>query len=237
MGKRIIARARGHGSLTYKAPSHRYLCEVRFLPYAENFSIKGKVIDILDDVGKTAPVALIKLEDGREIYHIAVEGLYVGQEIKYNNEVVNGNVVQLKYLPLGTKICCIENFPGSGPKFCRSAGSFATVVGQSEKVTILQLPSDKTIELDNRCRCIIGVPAGSGIKEKPWLKAGDLYRAMKARNKLFPRTKGVVMNPVDHPWGGKSHRPRPSRAVSRNAPPGAKVGSISPKKMGKKKKS
>ncbi|MEM5811602.1 MAG: 50S ribosomal protein L2 [Candidatus Aenigmatarchaeota archaeon] len=236
MGKRIIARARGHGSFTYRAPSHRYLCKISFLPFIENLSIKGKVVDILDDVGKSAPVALIKLENGQEIYHIAVEGLYVGQEIKYDGEVNTGNVVQLKNIPLGTKVCCIESYPGSGPKFCRSAGTAAIVVGQSPSTTILQFPSNKTIELDNRCRCIIGVPAGSGIKEKPWLKAGDKYRAMKARNKLFPRTKGVVMNAVDHPWGGKSHRPRPSRAVSRHAPPGAKVGSISPKRLGKKKK-
>ena len=236
MGKRIIQRARGHGSLTYRAPSHRYLCKVEFLPYKEDLNIKGKVLDILDDSGKTAPVALIKFEDGRKIYHIATEGLYVGQEIKYNGEINVGNVVQLKSIPLGAKICCIESFPGSGPKFCRSSGSFAIVVGQTEKTTIIQFPSGKTKEINNKCRALIGIPACSGRIEKPWLKAGDKYKAMKARNRLYPRTSAVKMNAVDHPWGGKSHRPRPSKTVSRNAPPGAKVGSISARRAGLKKK-
>lgn len=236
MGKRIITRARGHGSLTYVAPSHRYLCKIEFLPYKENFSIEGVVKDILDDPGRSAPVALIEFPDGKKIYHIAVEGLYVGQKIKYNGNVENGNVTQLKNLPLSAKVCCIESYPGSGPKFCRSSGTFAIVIGQSEKTTILQMPSGKLIELDNRCRAIVGVPAASGRTEKPWLKVGEKYKAMKARNKLYPRTAAVKMNAVDHPWGGKSHRPRPSKTVSRNAPPGAKVGSIAARRLGRKKK-
>jgi len=236
MGKRIIARARGHGSLTYRAPSHRYLCKVTFLPFKEDLKVKGTVLDILDDVGRTAPVALIKLENGEKIYHIATEGLYVGKEIKYDGEIENGNVVMLKNVPLGTKICCIETYPGSGPKMCRASGVSAIVVGQSPSTTLVQMPSNKIIELDNRCRCIIGVPAGSDRIEKPWLKAGDKYLAMKARNKLYPRTRAVVMNAVDHPWGGKSHRPRPSKSVSRNAPPGAKVGSFAARRLGKVKK-
>lgn len=236
MGKRIIAQARGHGGPRYRAPSHRYLCKVSFYPYKKDLKIEGVVVDILDDVGRTAPVALIKMEDGRKIYHIATKNLYVGQKIKYDSEIKEGNVVELGKIPISTKICCIESFPGSGPKYCRSAGSFAMVTGQTEKTTIIQFPSGKIVELNNKCRALIGVPAGEGRKEKPWLKAGDKYRAMRARNKLYPRTKAVVMNAVDHPWGGKSHRPRKGKAVSRNAPPGAKVGSIAAKSVGKKKK-
>jgi large subunit ribosomal protein L2 len=231
MGKRIIARARGKGGPRYVAPSHRYLGKVEYLPY--NNAI-GKVVDIVDDVGRSAAVAIVKF-DGKEILHIAPEGLSVGQTIKYNGEINVGNVVELDKIPVGTKICAIENYPFSGPKFCRAAGSFAVVVGKTENKVRIQFARGYEIELDKNCRATIGIPAGGGRLEKPWIKAGQKLHAMMARNKLYPRTAGVAMNPTDHPYGGKSKRPRPSRAVSRHAPPGAKVGSISPRRMGKRK--
>jgi large subunit ribosomal protein L2 len=231
MGKRIIARARGKGGPRYVAPSHRYLGKVEYLPY--NNAV-GKVVDIVDDVGRSAAVAIVKF-DGKEILHIAPEGLSVGQTIKYNGEINVGNVVELDKIPVGTKICAIENYPFSGPKFCRAAGSFAVVVGKTENKVRIQFARGDEIELDKNCRATIGIPAGGGRLEKPWIKAGQKLHAMMARNKLYPRTAGVAMNPTDHPYGGKSKRPRPSRAVSRHAPPGAKVGSISPRRMGKRK--
>jgi large subunit ribosomal protein L2 len=231
MGKRIIARARGKGGPRYVAPSHRYLGKVEYLPF--NNAV-GKVVDIVDDVGRSAAVAIVKF-DGKEILHIAPEGLSVGQTIKYNGEINVGNVVELDKIPVGTKICAIENYPFSGPKFCRAAGSFAVVVGKTENKVRIQFARGDEIELDKNCRATIGIPAGGGRLEKPWIKAGQKLYAMMARNKLYPRTAGVAMNPTDHPYGGKSKRPRPSRAVSRHAPPGAKVGSISPRRMGKRK--
>jgi len=232
MGKRIIARARGKGSPTYRAPSHRYLGKVEFHPFSK---VIGKVMDITHDPGRSAPVAIIRFEDGKELLHIAPEGLKVGDIIEYGGKVAVGNILPLSRIPIGTKIFCIENFPGSGPKFCRSSGTFALVVGKSEKYVTIQFPSGKTRRLNPNCRAMVGVAAGSGRIEKPWVKAGKRWHAMHARGKLYPRVKGVVMNPVDHPYGGKSHRPRPSKTVSRHAPPGAKVGSISPKRVGLKK--
>jgi large subunit ribosomal protein L2 len=231
MGKRIIARARGKGGPRYVAPSHRYLGKVEYLPF--NNAV-GKVVDIVDDVGRSAAVAIVKFDE-KEILHIAPEGLSVGQTIKYNGEINVGNVVELDKIPVGTKICAIENYPFSGPKFCRAAGSFAVVVGKTENKVRIQFARGYEIELDKNCRATIGIPAGGGRLEKPWIKAGQKLHAMMARNKLYPRTAGVAMNPTDHPYGGKSKRPRPSRAVSRHAPPGAKVGSISPRRMGKRK--
>ena len=80
MGKRIIPRARGKGGPRYRSPSHRYLGRVEYFPFG-NFT--GKVVDILHDPGRSAPVAIIKAEDGREILNIASEGLEVGKTIKY----------------------------------------------------------------------------------------------------------------------------------------------------------
>jgi len=232
MGKRIIARARGKGGPRYRAPSHRYRGKVEYLPIT---GIVGKVEDIVHDPGRSAPVAIVKFEDGKEVLHIASEGLKVGDAIVYGGEPKIGNVLPLEKIPEGTKIFGVETYPGSGPKLCRASGTYAIVIGKSEGKVKVQFPSGKIVELDAKCRATIGVPAGGGRIEKPWVKAGKKYHAMHARGKLFPRTKGVVMNPVDHPYGGKSHRPRPSKGVSRHAPPGAKVGSIAARRFGKKK--
>jgi large subunit ribosomal protein L2 len=230
MGKRIIARARGKGGPRYRAPSHRYLGRVEYHPFS---NVTGKVIDILHDPGRSAPVAIVRFDDGRTLLHIAPEGLAVDRIIKYDGEIEVGNVVPLEKIPVGTKIFGIETFPNSGPKLCRASGSFATVVGKTEKSVTVQLSSGAIKELDPRCRATIGVPAGGERVEKPWVKAGKKVHAMMARGKLYPRSKGVAMTPTDHPFGGKSKHKNPP--VSRGAPPGAKVGSISPKRLGKRK--
>lgn len=230
MGKRIIARARGKGGPRYRAPSHRYRGKVE---YAKGG--RGVVEDIVHDPGRSAPVAIVKFESGERLLHIATEGLKVGDVIEYNGRVRVGNVLKLSDLPIGTRVCGVESYYGSGPKFCRSSGSFATVVATGDRVT-LQFSSGKLKEFSGNCRAMVGIPAGGGRLEKPWAKAGKRVHAMMARGKLYPRTVGVAMSPVDHPFGGKKKAPRPSGTVSRHAPPGAKVGSISPRRVGRKKK-
>ena len=233
MGKRPIVRARGKGGPRYRAPSHRYLMEWRYYFYTQ--PIYGFVKNILHDPGRNPPVALIRLEDGREFYHVAPDGIKTGDKISINGEPFLGSILMLKDIPEGTKIYGIESFPGSGPKFARTSGSFGIILSKSEKTATVLLPSGKIKELDVRCRASIGVPAGAGLHEKPFLKAGKKYHAMRARNRRWPMVSPTKMNAVDHPWGGKSKRPKVSKAVSRNAPPGQKVGSIAPKRVGKKK--
>jgi large subunit ribosomal protein L2 len=232
MGKRIIPRARGAGGPRYVAPSHRYLGRVDYFPIG---SLNARVIDIMHDPGRSAPIIKIKSNDGREILQIAPEGIAVGDMITYGGQVSTGNVVELGIIPEGTKVFAIENHPGSGPKLCRSSGVFATVLGKSGNKVAVQFPSGKIRELDSRCRVTIGIPAAGGRIEKPWAKAGTKWYAKMTRGKLFPRSAGVAMTPADHPYGGKSKRPRPSRTVSRDAPPGQKVGSIAARRVGKRK--
>lgn len=232
MGKRIIPRARGAGGPRYRSPSHRFLGRVQYFPFS---NIIGKVVDIKHDPGRSAPIAVIKTDDGKEFLHIASEGLKAGDVINYGGDVTIGNVVSLSKIPEGTKIFGVETRPGSGPKLCRGSGVFAQVVGRSGNRISLQFSSGQIKEFDERCRATIGVPAAGGRLDKPWLKVGKQWYARHARGKIFPRTAGVKQTPTDHPYGGKQHRPRPSRTVSRHAPPGAKVGSISPKRVGKRK--
>jgi large subunit ribosomal protein L2 len=233
MGKRIISRARGKGGPRYRAPSHRYRGKVK---YAKAEKAKGVVVDIVHDVGRSAPVAIVKFESGEKLLHVAPEGLYVGDTIEYGGKAEVGNVLKLSDLPVGTKVSGIESYYGSGPKFCRSSGSFATVANVSADKVTLQFSSGKLKDFKGSCRATIGVPAGGGRLEKPWAKAGKRVHAKMARGKLYPRTVGVAMTATDHPFGGSRKAPRPSGSVSRHAPPGAKVGSISPRRVGKKKK-
>lgn len=233
MGKRIIARARGKGGPRYRAPSHRYLGKVS---YASGLGASGRVVDIVHDPGRSAPVAIVKLKSGKKILHIAPHGLSVGDEIKYGDKAKVGNVLRLADIPVGTRISGIESYPNSGPKMCRSSGSVATVVATGEDEISVQFSSGKIKRINANCRATIGVPAGGGRREKPWVKAGKRHRAMMARGKLYPRTVGVAMTPTDHPYGGKKKAPRPSGTVSRHAPPGAKVGSIAARRMGKRKR-
>jgi len=232
MGKRIIPRARGAGGPRYRAPSHRYFGRVEYFPFIQ---ITGKVVDISHDPGRSAPVAIIRTEKGDKILHIASEGQKVGDVVVYGGDISLGNVVDLKKIPEGTKIFGIEIAPGTGPKICRSSGSYATVLGKSGGKVKIQLSGGRIIEMPENCRATIGIPAAGGRMEKPWVTVGKQWHAMHARGKLFPRTAGVVMNPVDHPYGGRQHRPRPSKTVSRHAPPGAKVGSIAARRVGRRK--
>ena len=236
MGKRIIVRARGKGGSQYRARSHRYLGKVTYPPAEQAAGKSGKVRDIVNDPARNAPVAIMKFPWMKEeVLQIAPEGLHVGDEVKYGGEAKVGNVLELKDIPVGVRIFGLENSPNSGPKLCRSSGSFAMIMTKSEGRAIVKFSSGKTKVFNERCRATIGVPAGGGRKEKPFVKAGKRYHTLRARGKLYPRTSGVAMSPVDHPYGGKRKAPRPSGTVSRDAPPGAKVGSIAARRMGRKK--
>ena len=97
------------------------------------------------------------------------------------------------------------------------------------------MPSKKQKQFNPRCRATIGVVAGSGRVEKPFLKAGTKFFKMKAKNKLWPKTSGGAMNAVDHPFGNKrTSRKSKARPAPRDAPPGRKVGMIRPRRTGRK---
>lgn len=125
--------------------------------------------------------------------------------------------------------------PGDGGKLVRAGGSYATVVSHDAKKTVIQLPSGQFKTLDSSCRATVGVSAGGGRKDKPFVKAGKKFFAFRARGKQYPIVRGVAMNPVAHPHGGGSHQHigKPS-TVKRGAPPGRKVGSIAADRSGRK---
>jgi large subunit ribosomal protein L2 len=232
MGKRIIPQARGAGGPRYRAPSHRYLGKVEYLPVGSNVA---RIVDIVHDVGRSAPVMIVRTEKGKEILHIAPEGVCAGDFIHYEGDQIKaGNVVEISKVPVGTKISGIETFPGSGPKMCRASGTFAFVYGSTGNKIIIQFPRGSERIVDPRCRVMIGVVAAGGRQEKPWVKAGKKLHAMMARGKLFPRTLGVAMGPVNHPYGG-AQKSSKFKCISRDTSPGRKIGSIAARRTGFKR--
>lgn len=229
MGKRLRQQRRGKGTPKYKAPSHRYAGKVKYSKDVE----EGKVIDIVHAPGKKTPVAIVDYE-GKKCMMIPPEGMVVGQVITPTGRNT-GTITEIGNVPEGTKVYNVEIHPGDGGKLCRTSGSFATVITQDRKKTVILLPTKAKKVISSRCRATIGTVASTGRKDKPFMKAGRKYYAMKAFGKLHPRTSGVSMNAVDHPFGG-STKPGKSKTVSRHMPSGKKVGSISPSRVGKKKR-
>ncbi len=233
MGKRLIQQRRGRGTHTFKSPSFRFRGEVRLPPGDGG----GQVKELLHCPGHTAPLMEIFSPGREKILAIAPEGIKVGDSLAFGsgNEIRPGNVLPLKEIPEGTTIHNIELVPGDGGKLVHTSGSFARIVAKAEGLITVKLPSRKEKLFLPDCRAAIGIVAGSGRKEKPFLKAGTRYHRMRARNKYYPRVCGISMNAVDHPFGGKgSHtKGRPTQSP-RSAPPGRKVGKIAPRRTGRK---
>jgi large subunit ribosomal protein L2 len=228
MGKRIISRARGHGGPRYLSPGHRFVAKPVY-----GFS-KATVKDIVHDPCRDEPLAKLDA-DGSEKYIIAADGMKVGDTIDVQGEAKAGNVLPLSKVPKGITVFAIENYPGSGPKLCCAAGSRATIIANDPSRVIVQMPSKQFKNFNPECMATVGISAGGGRGDKPFLKAGQLFYLMRSRNKLWPRSSAVKMNPVDHPFGGKT-KPGTPKSVSRLMPPGAKVGSISARRSGMRKK-
>ncbi|BAW30956.1 MAG TPA: 50S ribosomal protein L2 [Methanothermobacter sp.] len=236
MGKRLRSQRLGRGTPTYRSASHRFKAKIRYKPQNEN--LKGKVVDIIHDPGRTAPIAKIEYENGDEDFILAPESIRVGEEI-YNGTpapIKPGNILPLKEIPEGTPIYNIENQPGDGGKLVRSSGTYASLITHDIDKVVIELPSGELKALDPKCKATIGVVAGGGRREKPFLKAGKHYHALKAKGKKSVVVRGVAMNAVDHPHGGgnRQHPGRPT-TVSKHAPPGRKVGSIAAKRTGKRR--
>ncbi len=241
MGKRIITQRRGRGSHTYKSPSHRYKGAIKLRAYdkiEKEGAMKGIVRDIVNCPGHSAPLVLVQYENKETVLMAAPLGIKVNDTVEsgVTAGVSGGNVLPLKNLPEGTLVNNIEVRPGDGGKLVRSSGSFAKIVGKIGDQIIIRLPSKKQKKMNGDCRAIIGVVAGGGRTEKPFLKAGTRMHAMRAKNKLYPQTSGVAMNAVDHPFGsGRGRHAGKPKTPPRYAHPGRNVGLIKAKRTGRKK--
>jgi large subunit ribosomal protein L2 len=194
------------------------------------------VLDIIHDRGRDAPLAVIRASDGKEYLIVAAEGIAVGDKIDVgkteNKSPPDGCVLPITLIPKTSYIFAIEPFPGYGPKICCSAGSHAQIISSDPGKVIVQLPSRVFKTFSPDCLATVGIAAGGGRVDKPYIKAGQVYWAAHARNELWPRSSANKMNAVDHPFGGRT-KPGWPKSCSRWAPPGAKVGSIASRRTGK----
>lgn len=238
MGHRITTQARGRGGPTYRAPSHRYKAELKHIG-DDTKKITGTVIDIEHDPARNAPIALVKLDDGAKVYMLVTEGLGIGDVVIWAaaGEVKNGNTLTLANIPTGTYICNIEARPNDGGKFVRSSGVQAVVVDKTEDRVGIRMPSGKTKWFNARCRATIGIVAGGGRVEKPFVKAGNKYHKMHNTAANWPRVRGVAMNVIDHPFGGGGHQhPGRPKTIARGTSPGRTVGHVAARRTGKSRK-
>ncbi|WP_336327152.1 50S ribosomal protein L2 [Halovenus sp. HT40] len=236
MGRRIRGQRRGRGGSTFRAPSHRYKASMDHRKLEDKDIVSGEVLDIEHDPARSAPIADVQFDDGDRRLVLAPEGIAVGDEIQIgvSATIEAGNTLPLAEIPEGVPVCNVEANPGDGGKFARASGVNATLMTHDRNVAVVQLPSDEVKRLDPQCRATIGVVAGGGRTEKPVLKAGKKYHKVKSRGTVWPRVRGVAMNAVDHPFGGggRQHPGKP-KSISRDAPPGRKVGDISSKRTGR----
>ncbi|MEM0365289.1 MAG: 50S ribosomal protein L2 [Candidatus Nitrosocaldus sp.] len=234
MGKRILVQRRGKGGKQFQANSIGKIAPVGYPFYPDGEEHVGEVVDIVHETGRAAPLARIRLDDGRYCYIPALQGMYVGAKIHFNSKPQPLTVKSLGEIPDGTTVCLVERNLGDGGKLVRSAGSSAIVFSHSGNTVTLRMPSGRFITLDAKCRGMIGSIAGGGRLEKPFLKAGAKWYAMRARSKKWPIVRGVAMAAPFHPHGGGRHQhPGKQTSVARDAPPGRKVGHIAPRKTGR----
>lgn len=138
-------------------------------------------------------------------------------------------------MPEGTIINNIETNIGDRGTMARVSGNYATIIGQNpdDGKTRVKLPSGAKKVINNKCRATIGIVAGGGRIDKPLLKAGAAFHKYRVKRNSWPKTRGVAMNPVDHPHGGGNHQHiGHASTVRRDCPPGQKVGLIAARRTG-----
>ena len=161
--------------------------------------VPALVASIEYDPNRTCWIALLHFLDGEKRYILAPDGIEVGDRLVCGRgaDIKPGNALELRYIPTGTLIHNVELKPGAGGALIRSAGSRAQLTAKEGDYATLRLPSTEMRKVHLDCRATIGVVGNS---QHELIKIG---KAGRNRWKgIRPQTRGVAMNPVDHPLGG-----------------------------------
>ena len=191
---RVTTRHRGGGA------KRKY----RIIDFKRNKDgIKAVVKSIEYDPNRTANIALLQYEDGEKRYIIQPQGLKVGDVVESGADVdiIPGNALPLRNIPVGTTVHNIEMRPGQGGVLVRSAGAGAQLMAKEGNFATLRLPSGEVRLIHLGCKATVGVVGNS---------EHELVRLGKAGKSRYlgrrPHVRGSVMNPVDHPHGGGEGR-------------------------------
>ena len=167
--------------------------------YRRKFDTFAEVERIEYDPNRTCYIMLVKFEDNQKFYYLAPQGIKVGDKIKNgsNAEIKVGNCLPLQNIPVGIDIHNVELQPGAGGKIARSAGTSVTISGIDGNYSLIKMTSGEVRKIDSRSMATIGVLSNPDKKN---IKIGKAGRSRWLGRR--PHTRGVVMNPVDHPHGG-----------------------------------
>ncbi|MGE0881376.1 MAG: 50S ribosomal protein L2 [Acidimicrobiia bacterium] len=161
--------------------------------------VPAKVAAVEYDPNRNCRILLLHYEDGTKSYVLAPRGVKVGDRLQngHGADIKPGNALPLRYIPVGTTIHNVELRPGGGGKMARAAGSSVQLVAKEGDFATLRLPSTEMRRVPIDCRGTVGEV---GNAEAELIKLG---KAGRARWKgIRPQSRGVAMNPVDHPHGG-----------------------------------
>ena len=190
-----------HGRMTmrYRGGGHKRRYRKVDFKRRDKDGIPATVKTIEYDPNRSARISLLAYADGEKRYIIAPDGLDVGQTIMNGPEARAevGNCLPLQNIPLGTQVHCIEMRPGKGAQLARAAGTYAQLTAREGEYATLELPSGETRLVPVQCRATVGTTSNVEHENVELGKAGR-KRWLGRR----PRTRGVAMNPIDHPMGG-----------------------------------
>ena len=167
--------------------------------YRKKFDVVGSVERIEYDPNRSCHIMLINFDDGDKAYYLAPQKIKVGDKIQNgpNSEIKVGNCLPLSEIPVGIDIHNVEINPGGGGKIARSAGTSVSISGNDGSYSIIKMASGEVRRIDSRAMATIGVLSNPDQKN---IKIGKAGRSRWLGRR--PHTRGVVMNPVDHPHGG-----------------------------------
>jgi len=165
--------------------------------------VPAKVASIEYDPNRNARIALLHYLDGEKRYILAPVGISVGDMLSSGSkaEIRSGNALPLRNIPTGTIVHAVELRPGGGAKMARSAGTSVQLMSKEGKVALIRLPSGEMRQIPLDCRATIGQV---GNTEAELVKIGKAGRSRWKGKR--PQSRGVAMNPVDHPLGGGEGR-------------------------------
>ena len=189
-----------HGRITCRHGGGGHRRRYRLIDFKRNkFDIPGSISTIEYDPNRSAYIALVTYSDGDKRYILAPFGLRIGDQVLAgkSSPLKIGNSLPLENIPTGMMVHNIELIPGKGGQMARSAGSVAQIMSHEGEYTTLKLPSGEVRMVSKKCSATIGQVGNRTHEQVSFGKAGR-SRWLGRR----PSTRGVAMNPVDHPMGG-----------------------------------
>ena len=192
-----------HGHITSRHRGGGHKRAYRVIDFRRNKMDMTATVDRLEyDPNRTAFIALVTYEDGEKAYILAPQRLKAGDKVVSGNKVdiKPGNAMPLKNMPVGTIVHNVELKPGRGGQMARSAGCYAQLIGKDGGYAQLRMNSGELRMVRGECLASIGAVSNADQQNTVLAKAGRA-RWLGIR----PQTRGIAMNPVDHPHGGRTN--------------------------------